>query len=192
MRPLDMRKPLRRGADNSGADNGARTRDPHLGKVMLYQLSHVRIIGGENRIRTGGEGFAGPCLTTWPSRRFNASRCAGRYITKDELDMQERISKNVDDRTHFAFAPVSMSRDAASSETNTIFGISPKPSSHPRTAPLPLRSLRRRCALRRPPRMSQAHRSARFQDARHGPSPNETLPRAGAWPQAGASRDRCF
>ena len=28
---------------NSGADNGARTRDPNLGKVVLYQLSHVRI-----------------------------------------------------------------------------------------------------------------------------------------------------
>ena len=25
-----------------GADDGIRTRDPHLGKVMLYQLSHVR------------------------------------------------------------------------------------------------------------------------------------------------------
>ena len=29
------REPLR-------ADDGIRTRDPHLGKVMLYQLSHVR------------------------------------------------------------------------------------------------------------------------------------------------------
>jgi hypothetical protein len=28
---------------NSGADDGIRTRDPHLGKVMLYQLSHVRM-----------------------------------------------------------------------------------------------------------------------------------------------------
>jgi len=27
----------------SGADDGIRTRDPHLGKVMLYQLSHVRL-----------------------------------------------------------------------------------------------------------------------------------------------------
>ena len=27
----------------NGADNGVRTRDPHLGKVVLYQLSHVRI-----------------------------------------------------------------------------------------------------------------------------------------------------
>ena len=26
----------------SGADDGIRTRDPHLGKVVLYQLSHVR------------------------------------------------------------------------------------------------------------------------------------------------------
>ena len=27
------------------ADDGIRTRDPHLGKVMLYQLSHVRAPG---------------------------------------------------------------------------------------------------------------------------------------------------
>src|SRR4051794_2495903 len=27
----------------SGADDGIRTRDPHLGKVVLYQLSHVRV-----------------------------------------------------------------------------------------------------------------------------------------------------
>jgi hypothetical protein len=27
----------------NGADDGIRTRDPHLGKVMLYQLSHVRV-----------------------------------------------------------------------------------------------------------------------------------------------------
>ena len=27
-----------------GADDGIRTRDPHLGKVMLYQLSHVRLL----------------------------------------------------------------------------------------------------------------------------------------------------
>jgi hypothetical protein len=26
----------------SGADDEIRTRDPHLGKVMLYQLSHIR------------------------------------------------------------------------------------------------------------------------------------------------------
>ena len=27
----------------SGAEDGIRTRDPHLGKVVLYQLSHVRV-----------------------------------------------------------------------------------------------------------------------------------------------------
>ena len=30
----------------SGADDGVRTRDPDLGKVVLYQLSHVRVVGG--------------------------------------------------------------------------------------------------------------------------------------------------
>ena len=30
------------GRDSLRADDGIRTRDPHLGKVMLYQLSHVR------------------------------------------------------------------------------------------------------------------------------------------------------
>ena len=29
---------------NLRADDGTRTRDPHLGKVMLYQLSHIRIV----------------------------------------------------------------------------------------------------------------------------------------------------
>src|SRR6202161_1391413 len=33
----------------SRADDGIRTRDPHLGKVMLYQLSHVRTHLGAKR-----------------------------------------------------------------------------------------------------------------------------------------------
>ena len=38
-----------------GADDGIRTRDPHLGKVMLYQLSHIR------RLRTNfSNPIAGP------------------------------------------------------------------------------------------------------------------------------------
>ena len=28
---------------NNGAENGTRTRDPHLGKVVLYQLSYFRL-----------------------------------------------------------------------------------------------------------------------------------------------------
>src|SRR5258708_28506259 len=34
---------LRDGIRRLRADDGIRTRDPHLGKVMLYQLSHVRM-----------------------------------------------------------------------------------------------------------------------------------------------------
>ena len=66
------------------ARDGTRTRDPDLGKVVLYQLSHVRIstcqaplspeaVGGDARIRTGGEGFAGLCLTTWPRRHLGGT-----------------------------------------------------------------------------------------------------------------------
>ena len=44
---LSLQRPVKqepdRPSDDNGADNGIRTRDPHLGKVMLYQLSHVRI-----------------------------------------------------------------------------------------------------------------------------------------------------
>ena len=49
----------RRGGRENGAEDGTRTRDPHLGKVMLYQLSHFRPCaptpgaGAESQIRTG-------------------------------------------------------------------------------------------------------------------------------------------
>ncbi len=47
------------GGQKNGAEDGTRTRDPHLGKVMLYQLSHFRSIktrrsgGAESQDRTG-------------------------------------------------------------------------------------------------------------------------------------------
>src|ERR1700722_4827558 len=37
-------RPCRKGIRTLRADDGIRTRDPHLGKVMLYQLSHVRAL----------------------------------------------------------------------------------------------------------------------------------------------------
>ena len=43
---------LNRPSTCDGADNGARTRDPNLGKVVLYQLSHVRLRGTNIRERT--------------------------------------------------------------------------------------------------------------------------------------------
>ncbi len=33
-----------------GADNETRTRDPDLGKVVLYQLSYVRLSGEESKV----------------------------------------------------------------------------------------------------------------------------------------------
>jgi hypothetical protein len=39
-----------------GADDGTRTRDPHLGKVMLYQLSHVRVSREHSRGLTAAAG----------------------------------------------------------------------------------------------------------------------------------------
>ena len=40
-----MKKAVKTAFGKSGADDGIRTRDPNLGKVMLYQLSHVRTQG---------------------------------------------------------------------------------------------------------------------------------------------------
>jgi hypothetical protein len=37
-----------------GADDGIRTRDPNLGKVVLYQLSHVRAQLGSLAASVGG------------------------------------------------------------------------------------------------------------------------------------------
>ena len=37
-----------------GADDGIRTRDPHLGKVVLYQLSHVRAPLESSKRRSDG------------------------------------------------------------------------------------------------------------------------------------------
>ena len=34
----------------NGAEDGTRTRDPHLGKVMLYQLSHFRLISAHPEV----------------------------------------------------------------------------------------------------------------------------------------------
>src|SRR6185312_17390561 len=53
------RPPPKRGPDLHflGADDGIRTRDPNLGKVVLYQLSHVRV---------GHESSANRCVRSRP------------------------------------------------------------------------------------------------------------------------------
>ena len=46
----------------SGADDGARTRYLHLGKVALYQMSYIRIFGASGRNRTIDTGIFSPLL----------------------------------------------------------------------------------------------------------------------------------
>ena len=41
------------GKGTAGAEDEIRTRDPLLGKEMLYQLSHFRFLGGKLRRRPG-------------------------------------------------------------------------------------------------------------------------------------------
>ena len=50
----------------TGADSRTRTDDIKLGRLLLYQLSYVRLIGGRGEIRTHGgflpDGFQDRCL----------------------------------------------------------------------------------------------------------------------------------
>ncbi|CAG6394423.1 hypothetical protein SCOCK_270004 [Actinacidiphila cocklensis] len=52
------------------ADDEIRTRDPHLGKVMLYQLSHVRTPPESNSRGDGlnSSGFPGQLKNRFPQR----------------------------------------------------------------------------------------------------------------------------
>jgi hypothetical protein len=60
----------RDGVRHLRADDGIRTRDPHLGKVMLYQLSHVRARTPERR---AFQNFSRSC----PGSKLNYPRNAG-------------------------------------------------------------------------------------------------------------------
>ncbi len=46
----------------SGADDEARTRYLHLGKVALYQMSYIRIFGASGRNRTSDTWIFSPLL----------------------------------------------------------------------------------------------------------------------------------
>ncbi len=56
------------------ADDGIRTRDPHLGKVMRYQLRYVRMFHSGQKTRVVRVGTVsdevGPPLTRGPVRAF--------------------------------------------------------------------------------------------------------------------------
>ena len=52
---------------------------PQPRKTAFLSLGRGKGVGGDARIRTGGEGFAGLCLTTWPRRHF--AKKAGHVMT---------------------------------------------------------------------------------------------------------------
>ena len=53
----------------SGADDEIRTRDPHLGKVMLYQLSHVRSDRKIIKLATGPDNTGLDAQSRWSAGR---------------------------------------------------------------------------------------------------------------------------
>ena len=62
----------------SGAEDGTRTRDPHLGKVMLYQLSHFRSINRASHLWCREPG------SNWRHRDFQ-SRALPTELSRPEL-----------------------------------------------------------------------------------------------------------
>ena len=52
------------------ADDGIRTRDPHLGKVMLYQLSHVRVPALWLTARRTAPACEQNCSRSWPGSKL--------------------------------------------------------------------------------------------------------------------------
>ena len=52
------------------ADDGIRTRDPHLGKVMLYQLSHVRVPAMGLTARRTVPACEQNCSRSWPGSKL--------------------------------------------------------------------------------------------------------------------------
>ena len=58
----------------TGADSRTRTDDIKLGKLLLYQLSYVRMIGGECRIRTLGASTGTDALIMAEGKRIELLR----------------------------------------------------------------------------------------------------------------------
>ncbi len=59
-----------------GADDGTRTRDPHLGKVMLYQLSHIRKPGFPGRSAVVGDTGFEPVTSSVSGKRATTAPIA--------------------------------------------------------------------------------------------------------------------
>ena len=66
-----------------GADDGARTRYLHLGKVALYRMSYIRTVGASGRNRTSDTRIFSPLLyqLSYLGKSFSAPERRGRGIS---------------------------------------------------------------------------------------------------------------
>ena len=61
------------------AGDGARTHDPQLGKLMLYQLSYARV--GSDSSAAGGSGLE--CLADAPGEHIDGERLLDQRVPAD-------------------------------------------------------------------------------------------------------------
>src|SRR5664279_278863 len=69
-RPSHQEGPQVRNLSLFRADDGIRTRDPHLGKVMRYQLRYVRLSSPPDRAAMAGPLYPNPDVPSKPVRRL--------------------------------------------------------------------------------------------------------------------------
>ena len=89
---------LRDGIRRLRADDGIRTRDPHLGKVMLYQLSHVRMWCTPIRACSPGQVCVQNCSRSWPPSKLGLvarrpAMRAGRYSARSAFATLRRAAR---------------------------------------------------------------------------------------------------
>ncbi len=83
---------------NSGAGNETRTRDPNLGKVVLYQLSYSRIEGAYFKgmpitVNTLPSNARSERLSIWRSQWHNTAYAKSRWVIMAKEDVIEMDGK---------------------------------------------------------------------------------------------------
>ena len=68
-----------------GADDEARTRYLHLGKVALYRMSYIRTVGASGRNRTNDTGIFSPLLYQLSYRGFSVATWMGLEPTTSSV-----------------------------------------------------------------------------------------------------------
>src|SRR6185437_4606551 len=102
----DHRLPIKQNPGNArfcwktGAGNETRTRDPDLGKVVLYQLSYSRLVSRESKQKNGGCEALGPCIaapnTAHGGRPGNGEAPANRGFVRESGAGNETRTRDPD------------------------------------------------------------------------------------------------